>query len=107
MGDRNGQSLAALHHNNRHIYLQVQATTGSTYAMQKTRTRYEQASDKVTLRLETAGGGTDLNGRVHLPSALKLRSQTPYNLVPTKEGSTGEGPAALVRQGVTVSIAPQ
>ena len=61
--------------------------------------------------MEVAGGGTDLNGRVYLslfprPFRARSLSQTPYSLVPNQKGNTGEGPAALERQGVAAPIVP-
>lgn len=60
------------------------------------------------LRLEVTGDGTGLNGQGHpFLSSRPLRASQPflhYNLMPKQEGSTGEGPAALERQGVAAPI---
>ncbi|KAK3398298.1 hypothetical protein B0T20DRAFT_410732 [Sordaria brevicollis] len=116
MGDRNGQSLAALHHHNsRHIYLQaVYGDCGqplqSEQCIERPVTRYPRG----TLGGCRAGGRNRSEWSTPSPyvrkttnSALATKPPTSWCRARKWKGSTaGEGPVALERQGVTVPIVP-
>lgn len=82
-----------------------QPWTEPRYATQETtRTRHGRAGDKVTLCLETAGGGTDLNGQVHLflfsRPCRAFAAKPPTTWCRTRRGALRRGRQRLSGRGL-------